>query len=58
MVAVSASVPPPVTSTSPEETPSVIAPEIVVVVPEAMLNVGSPETVIELAMVVVPVTRK
>ena len=32
--------------------------DIVVVVPEAMLNVGSPETVIALAMVVVPVTLR
>lgn len=38
--------PPPVTITSPAEAPSDIADEIVVVVPEAMLNVGSPTTII------------
>ena len=58
MAAVKAKVPPPVTTTSPEETPSVMGEEMVVVVPGATLKTGSPETVMALAIVVVAVVVK
>ena len=52
LVLVKYKVPPPCTTTSPDETPSAITPETVVVVPAATLKVGSPDTVMALAIVV------